>query len=209
MSACTTRRWATAIFPTPVMGIVGLLKTAAPIPLAFQNEGRAVVLLGGIGTASHERFGGTQYAKVVMDAMWGLPPALDMDYEKRVHDAMREIAAEGLAESAHDVSDGGLAVALAEASFGPAGIGARVDLKSDLAPQYLLFHEGPSRILVSTANAERVRQIGSEHGVEAIVLGDTMKDGVTNQPELRGSGAVRRLHACESGSKPRWQQTLS
>ncbi|HTP89162.1 MAG TPA: AIR synthase related protein, partial [Bryobacteraceae bacterium] len=163
-----------AIFPSPVMGIVGLMKTAAPIPAAFRNEGRAVVLLGGVGEASHERFGGTQYAKVIMGAMWGLPPALDMDYEKRVHDAMRQIAAEGLAESAHDLSDGGLAVALAEAST--AGIAAKVDLKSDLAPQYLLFHEGPSRILVSTTNAGRVQQIAAAHGVEAPVLGGTMKE---------------------------------
>jgi len=163
-----------AIFPSPVMGIVGLMKTAAPIPAAFQSEGRTVVLLGGIGEVSHERFGGTQYAKVIMGAMWGLPPALDMDYEKRVHDAMRQIAAEGLAESAHDLSDGGLAVALAEAST--AGIAAKVDLKSDLAPQYLLFHEGPSRILVSTTNAGRVQQIAAAHGVEAPVLGGTMKE---------------------------------
>ena len=163
-----------AIFPSPVMGIVGLMKTAAPIPAAFQSEGRTVVLLGGVGEASHERFGGTQYAKVIMGAMWGLPPALDMDYEKRVHDAMRQIAAEGLAESAHDLSDGGLAVALAEAST--AGIAAKVDLKSDLAPQYLLFHEGPSRILVSTTNAGRVQQIAAAHGVEAPVLGGTMKE---------------------------------
>ena len=60
--------------------------------------------------------------KVVFDKLWGLPPALDMDREKRVHEAMREILAEGLAESAHDLSDGGLAVALAECCFGPAGV---------------------------------------------------------------------------------------
>jgi len=145
-----------------VLGIVGLLKSAAPIPIAFQNEGRTLVLLGGLGTATHERMGGTQYAKVIMNAMWGLPPALDMPSEKRVHDAMREIAAESLAESAHDLSDGGLAVALAEASFGPNGVGARVDLHSDLPPQLLLFHEGPSRILLSTANPERVQEIAAQ-----------------------------------------------
>ena len=76
-----------AIFPSPVMGIVGLMNVAAPVPIAFKHEGRTVMLLGGIGNATHERFGGTQYAKsVLMAAMWGLPPALDMEYEKRVHD---------------------------------------------------------------------------------------------------------------------------
>ncbi len=103
-----------AIWPTPVMGIVGLLKTAPPVTIPFKQEGRAVMLLGGLGTVDATRFGGTQYAKVVLNKMWGLPPALDMDYEKRVHTAIREVIAQGLAESSHDVGDGGLAVALAE-----------------------------------------------------------------------------------------------
>src|SRR5271157_5554809 len=80
-----------AIFPSPVMGIVGLMKTAEPTPMHFTHPERAIVLLGGVGTTTHQRFGGTQYAKVAMDAMWGLPPELDMAYEKRVHDAMRQI----------------------------------------------------------------------------------------------------------------------
>src|ERR1039457_4424258 len=100
--------------------------------------------------------------------MWGLPPALDMDYEKRVHQAIREIVGAGLAESAHDLSDGGLAVALAESSFGPAGIGAEIDLDSDLRPELLLFHEGPSRVLVSTAEPARIIEIAAGHAVEAI-----------------------------------------
>jgi phosphoribosylformylglycinamidine synthase len=186
-----------AVFPSPVLGIVGLLKSAAPIPSAFQNEGRNLVLLGGLGTATHQRFGGTQYAKVIMNAMWGLPPALDMAYEKRVHDAMRQIAAEGLAESAHDLSDGGLAAALAEASFGPGGIGARVDLHSDCSPQLLLFHEGPSRILVSTASPERVRQIAEKHDVEAPVVGVTMKEEleIRNNSEVLVGCTVDRLRS--------------
>ena len=67
--------------------------------------------------------------------MWGLPPALDMDYEKRVQAAIREIVSAGLAESAHDVSDGGLAVALAEC-LRPAGVGAAIDLETDLRPEF-------------------------------------------------------------------------
>ena len=77
-----------------------------------------------------------------------------MDYEKRVHDAMREIVAAGLAESAHDVSDGGLAVAAAECCLG--GVGAALHFESDLSPEFLLFHEGPSRILISTASPDAV-----------------------------------------------------
>ena len=117
-----------------MLGIVGLLKTAAPVTIPFKSPGRAVVLLGGIGGCDETRFGGTQYAKEILKQLWGLPPALDLEREKRVQSAIREIVAAGLAESAHDLSDGGLAVALAECSFGPADIGAAIDLDSDLRP---------------------------------------------------------------------------
>ena len=101
------------------------------------------MLLGGPGTCDETRFGGTQYAKEIERQLWGLPPALDLEHEKRVQEAIREIVAEGLAESAHDLSDGGLAVALAECCFGTNEIGAQVDLDSDLRPELLCFHEGP------------------------------------------------------------------
>jgi phosphoribosylformylglycinamidine synthase len=166
------------IFPTPVLGIVGLMKTAAPVTIPFKNAGRSVVLLGGLGGCNEMDFGGTQYAKVVFDKLWGVPPALDMEYEKRVQEAMMEIVAEGLAESAHDLSDGGLAVALAECSFGEAEIGATIDLDSDLRPEFLCFHEGPSRILISTANPERVAAIAAKHNVEAPVVGSTIEKGI-------------------------------
>jgi phosphoribosylformylglycinamidine synthase len=161
------------IFPTPVIGIVGLLPTHAPVTLPFKNAGRALLLIGGVGAADEVRFGGTQNAKQVLKAMWGLPPALDMDLEKRVQAAVRQVIAEGLAESSHDLSDGGLAVALAECSFSPGNIGARVDLDSDLREELLLFHEGPSRVLVSAANAARVVEICAAHGVAAPVIGET------------------------------------
>jgi phosphoribosylformylglycinamidine synthase subunit PurL len=172
------------IFPTPVLGIVGLMKTAAPMTIPFKNAGRSVVLLGGMGTCSEAEFGGTQYAKVVFDSLWGVPPALDMDREKRVQEAVRAILAEGLAESAHDLSDGGLAVALAECSFGNAGVGARIDLDSDLRPEFLCFNEAPSRILISTPNASRVAEIASAHGVEALVVGLTIE----KETEIRRRG---------------------
>jgi phosphoribosylformylglycinamidine synthase subunit PurL len=160
-----------AIWPSPVMGIVGLMKTGPPMTIPFKNEGRTVMLVGGFGSCDLTRFGGTQYAKVVLKEMWGLPPALDMEYEKRVQEAIREIVTGGHVESAHDLSDGGLAVALAECCAG--GVGARVD-----GPEGVLglFHEGPSRILVSTATPEVVERIAREHGVEAVSIGVTMKE---------------------------------
>ena len=162
-----------AILPTPVLGIVGLMKTATPVPSTFRREGASVVLLGGLGKTDATRFGSTQYAKTLLGQTWGLPPALDMDYEKRVHDAMRAVAAEGLAESAHDLSDGGLAVALAEACYN--GVGATLTIPSEGRADFALFHEGPSRIVVSTGSPERVLEIASQHGVEAAVIGVTMK----------------------------------
>ena len=162
-----------AIWPSPVMGIVGLMKTAAPMTVPFKNESRTVILLGGIGSCDMTRFGGTQYAKVVLREMWGLPPALDMPYEKRVQTAIREIVTAGHVESAHDLSDGGLAVALAECCA--AGIGAAIEIASDLGTELTLFHEGPSRIIVSTTTPEIVERIARDHNVEAVRIGVTIK----------------------------------
>ena len=165
------------ILPSPVMGIVGLMKTGAPPALEFQNAGRAVVLIGGLGNCDNVHFGGTQYARVIIKSMWGLPPALDMAYERCVQAAIREVVAEGIAESSHDVGEGGLAVALAECSFG--GVGADVRLESTLAAELLLFHEGPSRIIVSTSSLLRVEEICRKHSVEAVRIGDTIADRLT------------------------------
>jgi phosphoribosylformylglycinamidine synthase II len=163
-----------AIWPSPVMGIVGLMKTGAPMTIPFKNEARTVMLVGGLGSCDATRLGGTQYAKVVLNQMWGLPPALDMDYEKRVQAAIREIVVGGHVESAHDLSDGGLAVALAECCAG--GVGASVELSSSMTPEFALFHEGPSRILVSTNTPEAVERIALANGVEAVRIGVTMKE---------------------------------
>jgi phosphoribosylformylglycinamidine synthase II len=166
------------IYPTPVLGVVGLMQTAAPVPRTFQNVGRSVILLGGIGTCDDTRFGSSQYAKEIVKELWGLPPALDMEYEQRVQYAMRRIIEDGLAESAHDLSDGGLAVALAECSFGPAEIGAQIEIHSHLRPEVLAFHEAPSRILISTAFPKKVAAIAEKFEVEAPLVGATIDKGI-------------------------------
>ncbi len=96
-----------------------------------------------------------------------------MDYEKRVHTAIREVIAAGLAESSHDVGEGGLAVALAECCAN--GIGAAVEIKTAMRPEYALFHEGPSRILISTTSPEAVEKIAAKNNIECVRLGVTMK----------------------------------
>ena len=160
------------IYPTPVLGIVGIMTTKIPVPLAFQNAGRDVLLLGGLRTTDWRQFGSTQYAKTVVKDLWGMPPELDMDYEKRVQAAMREIAIADLAESAHDLSDGGLAVTLAECS---GRYGAEIQLESSERPELLLFHEAPSRIVISTTETSNIEEIASRHQVELLALGVTMK----------------------------------
>ena len=161
------------IYPTPVLGIVGIMATKTPLPLAFQNAGRDVLLLGGLRTTDWRQFGSTQYAKTVVKELWGMPPALDMDYEKRVQAAMREIAGADLADSAHDLSDGGLAVTLAECS---GRFGAEIQLESLERPELLLFHEAPSRIVISTTERSKIEQIASRHRVELLPLGVTMNE---------------------------------
>ncbi len=160
------------IWPTPVIGIVGLMQTAAPLTRDFKAAGRTIFVLGGLGDCDDVHFGGTEYAKTIWQEFWGLPPALDMEYEKRVQAAMREIVSSGAAESAHDVSDGGLAVALAECCMG--GTGAALAIESPLTREIGLFHEGPSRIVVSTANPGAVEEIAGRHGVAAARVGITM-----------------------------------
>jgi phosphoribosylformylglycinamidine synthase len=139
------------------------------------------MLIGGIGQCDDAHFGGTQYAKVILKQLWGLPPELDMEHEKRVQTAVREIVNAGLAESAHDLSDGGLAVTAAECCT---NIGASLDLNSTLRPELMLFHEGPSRVLISTAEPDKVAAIAARHGVEAPRVGITIEKGL----EIRGPG---------------------
>jgi phosphoribosylformylglycinamidine synthase II len=198
------------IYPTPVIGVVGLLPTRPPTPATFPGPGRRLVLLGGLlpGTSDRleQRFGSSQFAKVILRELWGLPPALDLDYEKRVQAATRRIVLEGAAESVHDLSDGGLATALAECCFGPAQTGARVELEwaEPYPAAYLLFHEAPSRVLLSADPnvLTAVQQIAAEHGVEAPVIGETAEAelGVhLNGKELLRA-RVESLHAAWSGA---------
>jgi phosphoribosylformylglycinamidine synthase len=192
-----------AIYPTPVMGIVGLMKTAAPTPMHFQNPERAVMLLGGFGECDETHFGGTQYSKVILQSLWGLPPALDMDYEKRVQQAIREIVSAGLAESAHDISDGGFAVTVAECCFGPAGVGASVYLDEEARIEIALFHENPSRIIVSTSEPKKIQEIAHQHGVDCTQIGVTIKE------RLQISNRSEWLVDCSlSDLKKPWEKSL-
>jgi phosphoribosylformylglycinamidine synthase len=113
-----------------------------------------------------------------------------MDREKRVQAATREIVNTGLAESAHDLSDGGLAVTVAECC-GKAG--AALELDSTLRPEFLLFGEAPSRVLISTAEPDKIAAIAASHGVEALKVGATIGMGLT----IKGPGFSLTLQGGE------------
>ena len=172
------------IYPTPVIGVVGLAPHMSPPPGShFKASGRKLVMLGGLLPGYEDelerRFGSSQYAKTVLDEVWGLPPALDMDYEKRVHDAARAIVENGLAESLHDISDGGLAVAAAECCFGPSRTGAELRIETELPAVLTLFHEAPSRILLSVEESklEQTVETAAAHAASTLVVGNTVDTG--------------------------------
>jgi phosphoribosylformylglycinamidine synthase len=190
------------IFPSPVLGIVGLMKTQSPTGIAFRAAGRDVYLIGGIGEAEEIRMGGTQYAKQVLKDIWGLPPALDMAFEKQLQSAVREMVVSQSVESAHDLSDGGLAWALAESTFRNE-IGATIDLDSDLRAELLLFHEGPSRVLVSTSDSAAVERIAAAHNVPALKIGQTSSGSLT----IRNRGTVL-IEAQVRELKQSWSSAL-
>ncbi len=144
------------IYPTPVVGMVGLLEGATPLPAGFQREGDVVALLGA-WEAVPEDLGGSSYLQALHHQVVGRPPALDLEREAAVQRLCLEVYQAGLLRSAHDCSDGGLVVALAESCiWGNLGMVAEVDLLPagkpdpvDLKTLAFCFGEAPSRIVVS------------------------------------------------------------
>jgi phosphoribosylformylglycinamidine synthase subunit PurL len=184
----------TPIYPTPVLGIVGVMETHAPVPMGFPVAGLEVALLGGLGETDDVRFGSSQYAKEVLRELWGLPPALDMEFEKRVQAAVREAVTAGAVASAHDLGDGGLAFALAECTIAT-GVGAEIALDSDLRPELLLFHEGPSRVIVTAKDLSAVSAIAEKHGVPLLRIGATAGDtlSISNRAEVLVRASAKQL----------------
>jgi phosphoribosylformylglycinamidine (FGAM) synthase-like enzyme len=168
------------IYPTPVLGIVGILedvrKTAK---MEFREPGRTIVLLRatepGDITDVESEFGSSEYAKEILGAVWGYPPELDLEQEAALQRGLVEMIQAGLVESAHDCSSGGLAVALAEQAF-PKGIGLRVDVASNGLPaEFALFGEDASRVVLACDPAQLVgiKQIAEKHGLSVDMLGET------------------------------------
>jgi phosphoribosylformylglycinamidine synthase len=171
------------IHPTPVIGMVGLIEDVRRVVTqGFKREGHLVAL---VGTTEGGGLAASEYAATVLGRTLGqmleagarVPP-LDLARERAVQRAVLLAAEEGLLQSAHDCSDGGLAVALAESCFsslGRAGLGASVELGGGLEAADELFGETPSRVLVSFEEAQRTRleRIAAQAGAPLKVIGRT------------------------------------
>jgi phosphoribosylformylglycinamidine (FGAM) synthase-like enzyme len=174
-----------AIYPTPIIGVVGVLDDAARVVArAFRGEGEDIVLLG----ESFGELGGSEYLKVVHRAVKGQPPRLDLAREAALIALLGRAASAGLLRSAHDCSDGGVAVTLAESSFDSGGIGLTVDLpphgnlSQGVGPAVVkagaiatLFGESASRAVVTVRPESRAAfmRMAEEAGVPAQVIGRT------------------------------------
>ncbi|MEF2246517.1 phosphoribosylformylglycinamidine synthase subunit PurL [Paenibacillus sp. IITD108] len=158
-----------AIFPTPVIGMVGLMQDIDHITTqGFKAEGDVVILLG----ETKAEFGGSELQYVLDGKISGRPPVIDLAVEKKTQDAVLAAIKQGLVASAHDLAEGGLAVAIAESSMS-GGIGAQIELQSELRTDHLLFSESQSRILLSAKpdKAAALQALLAEQGVVHAQIG--------------------------------------
>ncbi|HSL12250.1 MAG TPA: phosphoribosylformylglycinamidine synthase subunit PurL [Actinomycetota bacterium] len=160
-----------AIWPTPVIGMLGLLRDyRLRVPTAFPR-GRLRVYVAG---ETFAELGGSEFADVVLGRIAGTPPALDLERERALHAFLAEAADEAVLASAHDCADGGLAVALAETAV-LGGHGFAVTLPDDLPSHVCLFSESASRVVLGVEPADEARalEIAARHGVPMRAVGET------------------------------------
>jgi phosphoribosylformylglycinamidine synthase len=177
------------IYPTPVIGMLGVIEDARHTTTQwFKEEGDAILLLG----VTRAELGGSEFLASIIGEVAGAVPRLELQAEQAVQQACLAAIDNGLARSAHDCADGGLAVALAESCFSHYRhhrIGARVNLTAQLLVEgagaddslnavALLFSETPSRIIISArpADVERILALAAQAGVPGAVIGEAGGD---------------------------------
>lgn len=166
-----------AIYPTPVIGMVGLVHDIDHITTqGFKAEGDVIVLVGD----TKAELGGSELQYVLEGAASGRPPQIDLETEKKVQGAVLAAIQKGLVASAHDLSEGGIAVAVAESCIS-GGRGAEVALSSELRADHLLFSESQSRILLSAKpeQAAELQALLTEHGVVNNQIGTVKGSSLT------------------------------
>jgi phosphoribosylformylglycinamidine synthase len=181
------------IYPTPVVGMVGLIDDYSKrLGAGLRAEGDFVLLIG----SSHNDLGGSDYLKVEYDVIAGRPPALDLAREKAVNRLILSAAQSGYLRSAHDCADGGMLVALAEACL-LGGIGVRCPSLQPEAPLRLdsaFFGESPSRYIVSVASRAmpELQSLARRHNVEIALLGLAGGDAIEFEGQFKLSLAELR-----------------
>ena len=164
-----------SIYPTPTVAMVGVLPSLSALPeAAFTRAGDRLVLLG----EEAAEFGGSAYLRLLHGIEQGLPPAVDLDAERRLAELLRHLIGRGCLSTAHDLSEGGLAVALAEAAIGR-GLGCRVAVESIGAAE--LFSEAQARAVVAARpeHLEGVLQAAQKAGVPAVEIGEAGGDSLS------------------------------
>jgi len=201
------------IYPTPVIGVVGILdQVSHAVAADFQRAGDAVLLIAPAAVPPLEErmqeFGSSEYARKVLSSLWGTPPSLDLKIEASLHRCLAELVRQNLLHSARDISDGGTAVALAEACFCH-GIGLRANLSKapDLPAEWDLFGETASQCILScsrTSVAQIERIVSRYPGLMVATLGET----VTDLFELAVDGRVL-IRERVSGLRNVWSTALA
>ena len=164
-----------AIYPTPVIGMVGIVEDVAHLTRpAFEEEGDAIILLGD----NTDELGASEYLYVIEGLVAGEPPSVDLVAERRLQHAVLAMIQTGLVRSAHDVSEGGLTCALAESALGRGGspMGVHVTLHDSLSPLPLLFGEAQGRIVVScdARSVDDTLRVAKSHGVPCRRIGQVV-----------------------------------
>jgi len=163
-----------AIYPTPVIGMVGIIEDCDYIcSMEFKNHDDLIVLLG----ENKEELGGSEYLKVIHNLERGIIPKIDLLKEQAVQNTCREAIKKGLLSSAHDCSEGGLAIALAESCI-KGERGAKIEIENKIRSDALLFGESQSRIIVSInpKNLFLLQDIAEKYQVPLLVLGSVAGD---------------------------------
>ena len=200
-----------AIYPTPVIGMVGVIEDVSTITRhAFTASGDDIILLG----TNTEELGGSEYLYVTADLVAGAPPAVDLDAERSLQGAVLAMTRARVLHSAHDCSDGGLVCTLAESALGDgeSPLGVRVKLDDDVRPVGVLFGEAQGRIVVSCdpAHSEEVLRIAALHEVPAQKIGKVTAAAEGFSIALRAASVSASVAAmCDAyfGALPRLMDT--
>ncbi|TEU03145.1 MAG: phosphoribosylformylglycinamidine synthase subunit PurL [Candidatus Aminicenantes bacterium] len=162
-----------SIHPTPVLGIVGMVDDVKLITgPGFKEEGNILILLG----ENKDELGASEYVKTIHQKEKGIPPQIDLEEEKRIQEFCLEIISLELIESAHDVSEGGLATCLAESSFlSREKTGLNANLRDEIRADAVLFGETQSRIVITSKgqNHQKILDLAKDRKVKAAVIGKT------------------------------------